>query len=274
LRPLAAVAGLTLAWGLFESQWVEGREVDVPVPGLPRSLDGFRILHLSDFHLGSFSLNGRALRKAIDWACGREVDVVAITGDLLSQPGGEALLRESIRRLQPRFGTYVVLGNHDVAVTRDPFSGAREIADLADAGAVVLRDGGALIEVGDVRVQLVGADVRTYLEGPRRRLDALADCAADLRILLHHFPQAAGRFARGPFQLVLAGHVHGGQICLPTPWGKVRFGEFRPPYPEGVFRLDGTTLVVSRGTGTAFVPFRFFARPEVTILRLRGGPTA
>jgi predicted MPP superfamily phosphohydrolase len=66
--------------------------------------------------------------------------------------------------------------------------------------------------------------------------------------------------------------VHGGQICFPTPWGKIRFGELRPPYPEGIFRLQGTTLFVSRGTGTAFVPFRFFARPEAVILHLRADP--
>jgi predicted MPP superfamily phosphohydrolase len=67
---------------------------------------------------------------------------------------------------------------------------------------------------------------------------------------------------------VLAGHTHGGQICLPYPGGKLRFGNLRPPYAEGVFELPGTTLVVSRGVGTTFVPLRFFARPEVTELIL------
>jgi predicted MPP superfamily phosphohydrolase len=70
---------------------------------------------------------------------------------------------------------------------------------------------------------------------------------------------------------VLAGHLHGGQICLPLPGGKLRFSSLGPPYPEGVFQLDGTTLVVSRGLGTTFVPFRFCSRPQAAVLVLRAG---
>jgi hypothetical protein len=90
-----------------------------------------------------------------------------------------------------------------------------------------------------------------------------------VRILLTHYPEIVDRLSPGAFPLVLAGHVHGGQICVPYPGGKLSFGDLRPRYMEGLFRLGGTTLVVSRGTGTAFVPFRFFARPEVAELVLR-----
>jgi predicted MPP superfamily phosphohydrolase len=81
------------------------------------------------------------------------------------------------------------------------------------------------------------------------------------------------RLVPGDYGLVLAGHIHGGQINLPTPWGTIRFGEFWPPprYPDGTFSFGRSTLVVSRGTGTAFVPFRFLARPEAAELVLRPG---
>ncbi len=269
VRPASAVVGLGLAWGLFEAQWVERRELDVPVPGLPAELEGFTILHLSDFHLGSLSLNARALRKAAGWAAGRRPDLVVVTGDLLSRDRGEQDLLSALACLRARHGVVAVLGNHDVAVTRDPFSGTRELQDLSASRATLLKDSALTLETRGLRVQVVGVDPRSYMSR-RARPERSADPAADLRILLSHFPRVVDRMEPGAYQVVLAGHVHGGQICLPTPFGKVRFADLRnSPYAEGVFTLPGTTLVVSRGTGTAFVPFRFFARPEVAELVLR-----
>ena len=84
----------------------------------------------------------------------------------------------------------------------------------------------------------------------------------------------------GSCSLVLAGHLHGGQICLPRPGGRIRLSHTEWRYLDGVHRVGGTTLVVSRGTGTTLVPFRLLARPEVSLLRLsaarpsRDTPTA
>jgi uncharacterized protein len=266
---VAAVgAAATLAWSLFESQWVDFVELNVPVPGLPPELDGFRILHLSDFHLGALGLNALALGRAISWAERRDPDVVVATGDLLTHPRGEATLRRSLARLRARYGMYAVLGNHDVAESRDPFSKASEITDLAEVGAVVLRDSSHSFEANGVRIQVAGVDPRSYMLG-NARPERLADPAARLRILLCHFPEVVDAVAPGRYALTLAGHLHGGQICVPYPGGKLRLSHVRGAYWEGVFRLDGKTLHVSRGVGTTFVPFRLFARPEVTELVLR-----
>jgi hypothetical protein len=242
--------------------------LEIVVPRLPIDLDGFRILHLSDFHLGMPSLNVRAFRKAVEWGAGQTPDLVAVTGDLVSRPRGEPALLELLPRVRSRHGTYAVLGNHDVAVTRDPFSGARELEDLARARAVLLRDDAVTLEVGASRVQLVGASPRAYMAGRARPAD-LADPAVGLRILLCHFPNVVDQLRPESFQLVLAGHHHGGQICLPAPGRRIPFAHPRARYPDGVFELEGTTLVVSRGLGTTFVPFRFFARPEAALLVLR-----
>jgi predicted MPP superfamily phosphohydrolase len=75
----------------------------------------------------------------------------------------------------------------------------------------------------------------------------------------------------GTCSLVLAGHLHGGQICLPRPGGRVRLSHIRWRYLDGVYRVGDTTLVVSRGTGTTLVPFRLLARPEASLLRLTAG---
>jgi predicted MPP superfamily phosphohydrolase len=236
----------------------------VPVDGLPPELDGFRILHISDFHLGTVSLNGRALAKAVDWATGRDLDLVAITGDLVSHRRGERTLGEALARLDARHGIYAVLGNHDIAETRDPFSRPADLSDLGD-GARLLEHASATLTVAGRSVQVVGADPRRF----REPLGELADPAADLRILLVHFPDAVSGLEPGDFQLTLAGHLHGGQICIPRPGGKVRLEHLRAPYWEGLFELPTGALHVSRGLGTSFVPFRFLARPDATVLTLR-----
>lgn len=260
---LAAVAGL--GWMLFEAQWVELLEREAAIPGLPPELDGLTVLHLSDFHLGTVSLNGRTLRKAVDWAESAPVDLVAITGDLVSRKRGERTLRAALERLRPRHGTYAVLGNHDVAATRDPFSRSADLTGLEEHGARLLEHDAVTFEVAGRTVQVAGAD-------PRRRRKGLRELAApeaDLRILLVHFPDDVRGLAPGDFHLILAGHLHGGQICIPMPRGKVRLEHLRAPYWEGLFELPAGALHVSRGLGTSFVPFRLLARPEATRLTLR-----
>jgi uncharacterized protein len=265
---LVAGAGLA-AWSLFESQWVEFREVDVPIGGLHRDLAGFRILHLSDFHLGTVSQNTRTLRKALDWAGGVEYDLALATGDLVSRRRGTPQLRAALRALAPRFGTYTVLGNHDIAETRDPFSEPGDPEAIGEAGAVLLSDSGKEIRAGEARVQIVGLSpesFRAYVPPGR-----LTDAGADLRILLCHFPDVLRSLNPGEFDLVLAGHLHGGQICIPIPGRKIRLEHLRAAHWEGLHETPVGLLHVSRGLGTSFVPFRFFARPEVTLLTLRLG---
>jgi predicted MPP superfamily phosphohydrolase len=261
-----SAAAVGAGWGLYEAQWVELNEIDVPLEGLAPELDGFRILHLSDFHLGTLSLNGRALERAVSWAEQDDLDVVVMTGDLLSRQRGEERLRNALRRLRARHGAYAILGNHDVDVTRDPFSRPTDASAVEEEGAVLLEDETVNLEVRGRRVQVVGVDPRGWQE---RRPERLADRSADLRILLSHFPDVVHRLVPGAFHLVLAGHLHGGQICLPTPRGKLRLEHLRAGYWEGLHRTPVATLHVSRGLGTSFVPFRFLARPEATKLILR-----
>jgi hypothetical protein len=262
----AGAAAVGVGWGLYEAQWVELNELDVPLVGLAPELDGFRILHLSDFHLGTLSLNARALERAVSWAEEDDLDLVAMTGDLLSAQRGEAKLRDALRRLRARHGIYAILGNHDVDVTRDPFSRPTDASAVEEEGALLLEDDTVRFDVRGRRIQIVGSDPRDW---KRRRPERLADPAADLRILLSHFPDVVHRLDPGSFHLVLAGHLHGGQICLPTPRGKLRLEHLRAGYWEGLHRTPAATLHVSRGLGTSFVPFRFLARPEATKLTLR-----
>ena len=263
---LGAAAGGALAWGWFEAGWVRLRTLELELQGLPEELVGMRIAHLSDFHLGLPSRGIRAVEAAVDWVAERRPDLVAVTGDLVSRPGAEPRLRELLGRLGASFS---VLGNHDVEHTRDPFSRAAGLGDLSPSRLLV--DEAVTLEIRGRRVQVVGVDPRAYRQ--RRSTPwKLADESADLRVLLCHFPYVLDFLSPGTFHLVLAGHMHDGQISLPLGrTRKFRFAHPRTRYATGVYDGSGGTMHVSPGLGTTFVPFRFFARPEATELVLQGG---
>jgi uncharacterized protein len=236
---------------------------ELTLPGLPAELDGLRVAHLSDFHLGVPSRGVRAVERAIDWVAERKPDFVCVTGDLLSRPRGEPQLLALLTKLPH---PYVVLGNHDLAISRDPFSRPVQLGRL-EHGTMLL-DASVIVDERGKRVELAGVDPRTWLE---KRSSNFGESDADLRILLCHFPRALETVPAGRWDLILAGHLHAGQIVLPYGFGKLLLAHPGARYPEGVFERNGTVLHVSPGLGTTFVPFRFFARPEATELVLRCG---
>ena len=271
-RRLAALGGAgaaLAAWGLFEAQWVEGRELEIGVPGLPAELDGLTILHLTDFHAGTPSLNVRAVRKAVEMGVRWQPDLVALTGDILSHARARNAVVSAMERLRPPLGIFAVLGNHDVGDTHDPFSRGIVIDEWGDAPVTLLRDRSAVVEWHGCEIELAGVDPRLYAEGRNRPPEQLFTRPGALRVLLSHFPEIPAEMPAGTCALSLCGHLHGGQICLPGPSGKVRLSHRSYRYDEGVFEEPETTVVVSRGLGTTLVPFRLFARPEVSLLRLR-----
>jgi predicted MPP superfamily phosphohydrolase len=256
---IACLAVACVGWAWFEAGWPRLRVLELAVTGLPAELDGMRIAHLSDFHLGVPSRGARAVRRGVDWAASLHADLVVITGDLVSRPSGEPLLRELVRKLDD---CYAILGNHDRAVSRDPFSKSVELRELEPA--TLLHDQGRMLDVRGRRVWVAGFDPRS-----RGREPDLSQ-PADLRVALSHFPSVLDRLPDGAFELVLAGHMHDGQICLPYPGGKIRLAHPRARYTHGVYRRGATVMHVSPGLGTTFLPLRFFARPEATELVLRG----
>src|SRR4029079_14262735 len=137
--------------------------------------------------------------------------------------------------------------------------------DQLDHGTLLV-DSAAVVDLRGRRVWRAGVAARSWMGKRRSNFD---DPGADLRILLCHFPEALRRVPEGRWDLILAGHLHAGQIVLPYGFGKVRLAHPRAPYSDGIYRRGRTVMHVSPGLGTTFVPFRFFARPEATELVLR-----
>jgi hypothetical protein len=260
-----SIAAAGLGWGWFEAGWVRLRELEVELPGLPPELEGLRIAHLSDFHLGVPSRGSHAVERAVDWAAERKPDFLVITGDLLTHPRGEQRLRDLVVRL-PR-PAFAVLGNHDVAISRDPQARASNLRELEPA--TLLLDDGVFLELRGKRVWIAGTHPRLILRGKRKVDPNSLSRDADLRILLCHYPRVFDRLEPGRFDLVLAGHMHDGQITVPYPGGKLRLAHPTARYQRGIYRSPAGVMHVSPGLGTTFVPFRFAARPEATELVLR-----
>lgn len=237
-------------------------EVAIPVPGLPRSLDGFTIVQLSDIHLGLF-VGEPEMRAAEDLVREARGDLVVMTGDLVDfDPRYAEHLGRLTRRLGPlaRHGVAAIPGNHDHFAGIDAALGALERGGarvLSNRGCVVGGPGGAFALLG---VDDVWARGRVPGGGPDLGR-ALADVPRDLpRVLLCHnpvfFPEAAGEVA-----LQLSGHTHGGQINL-----LVRPAELLLPhgYVAGLYQRGSSHLYVNRGFGTAGPPARVGAPPEVS----------
>jgi predicted MPP superfamily phosphohydrolase len=249
------------AWGWFEAGWVRLRELEVAVTELPPELDGLRIAHLSDFHLGVPSRGVRAVERAVAWVEERRPDLVVVTGDVLSRPRAEGQLRGFLERLGAPF---LVLGNHDFAWSRDPFSAPVDLGELDPAR--LLLDESVEVELRGVRVEIAGVDPRSWLG---HRSSGFRHSDAPFRILLCHFPRALDYVPAGRWSLILAGHMHAGQIVVPYGFGKLHLAHLGARYTDGVYRWGSTVMHVSPGLGTTFVPFRLFARPEATELVLR-----
>lgn len=252
--------GAAAAWGWFEAGWVRLQERELAVPRLPVELEGLRIGHLSDLHLGLPGRGAQATERAVEWMAARRPDLVALTGDLVSRERAVPRLRTLVERLgEP----WIVLGNHDHDWTRDPFSQRVVLDDLAPGR--VLKDESVEIELRGRRVEIAGVDPLTWM---RRERSSFPDSDADLRILLCHFPRVLEYVEPGRFHLILAGHLHAGQIVVPYGAGRLLLAHPGSAYSHGVYRRGDTVMYVSPGLGTTFVPFRFAARPEATELVL------
>ena len=241
---------------------------DVVIPGLPPELDGLRIAHLSDFHLGVPGRTTHSVERGVEWVERRQPDLTLVSGDLLTRTSGEETLR-ALLPLLPH--AYAILGNHDLAISRDPFVERTFLRDLSPVR--LLSDEGVIADVRGRRVYIAGADPRSKWAKSRPQLPDLAvgRDEADLRILIVHYPELVDTLPAGAFDLVVAGHMHDGQICVPFPGGKLRLAHLHARYTHGLYPTPAGVMHVSAGLGTTFVPFRFAARPEATELVLQGG---
>ena len=257
---LVAAPFVLSAYGAaYGSKRWEVRELSLP---FGRSL---RVVQLTDIHAGPYMTRGE-IRRYADRVMALRPDLFLLTGDFISNsmaffPG----CMEELTRVKPRYGTFAILGNHENWYGR-PGEFRRLFRRY---GVPLLVNAHRVIRTPEGPFAVAGIDDlhtgHPNLEAALRGLDP-----AIPTLLLSHrpeiFPQAA---AHGIF-LTLAGHYHGGQIKLTVAGVPLSLAHLRTPYPEGLYRIGGSRLYVSRGIGTTFTPVRLNVPPEITVLHLAG----
>lgn len=279
---------------LFEAQWLQVRRLRLELPGLPAGLDGIRILHMSDLHAGTPGPGSSAMEKSVEAAADLDPDLILFTGDITDKKKELEPHVDLLSRLEARHGKFAVLGNHDHGLRktilqdlamkllrRDGRRVAEEYGDEDVAATVgrcrrllrlasfeLLENECRLVEIAGARVQVCGIDDYQYGFGDLAAVRTRFDDTAGLRILLTHSPDAVADLGADDYKLVLAGHTHGGQICVPRPGGKILLSSSGSDFGDGIYQTGTVTMHVSRGVGTTLLPFRLLSRPEITLLEL------
>jgi predicted MPP superfamily phosphohydrolase len=271
LRTAATVAVaspmVAMTYGILVGRTDFGvREVELPIAGLHRDLEGLRILHLSDIHRGEF-LSARELERVIDMTHGLKPHLAIMTGDLISRPGDPMV--ECVRqlaRVKSDAGMFGCLGNHEMyAQVEDAVKveAARRGIPFLRTENRQLRFGNAVINIGGVDYQRSSAK-RDYLKGAEKLI-----VPGTLNVMLSHNPDTFPRAAEQGWDLTLAGHTHGGQVTFEIVEQTVNMARFFTPYVAGEYHLGNASCYVTRGIGTVGVPVRVGVPPEITLLRLR-----
>jgi uncharacterized protein len=236
----------------------------VPVEGLPASLHDFRIVQISDIHVGP-TIRGPYVEAIVEAVNRLEPDVIAITGDLVDGSVAELASQVApLARLEARHGVYFVTGNHEYYSGVTPW-----LVELRRMGIKVLHNEHVVITREGAKLVLAG--VPDYSAGhfdSAHRSDpqaALAGAPADaaVKILLAHQPRSAAAAAQAGFDLQLSGHTHGGQFM---PWNFLV--KLQQPFTAGLHKVGQLRVYVSRGTGYWGPPKRFGAPSEITEVRL------
>jgi len=252
----AAVAG-TGAYGfLYGRHELEVTRITVTVHGLPATLNGLRIGFLTDIHRSRW-VSHDDVTSAVGVLMAERPELIVLGGDYVTwgdrefvQPAADALAALSAPQ-----GVFGILGNHDDDHDMP--------AALARRGIQMLRDARTRVTIRNENVDIVGLRFWT-----KRQMDIapLVHDAAPTTILLAHDPRRLTEAAALNIPLVLSGHTHGGQVVLPVV-GALAAQKF--PVVAGIGRRERTTMFVSKGLGTVYVPVRVNCPPEVAVLTLQ-----
>jgi predicted MPP superfamily phosphohydrolase len=265
--PLFTVSLTSL--GLAQLRGFRLRRYELPVPGLPKALEGMTIAQVSDIHIGRFT-SGQVLAKIVETTNALRSDLVLLTGDLIDfalADLGTGI--DLVRKLQGRHGLFMIEGNHDLIENGREFE-----RRVRQAGIPLLLNESAIVDVRGYPVELLGVRwehapkplreeriagaVRKVLQG--RQPDAFP-------ILLSHHPHSFDAAAEAGLPLTLSGHTHGGQLMLTEQLG---FGPAMFRYWSGLYSKGNSRLIVSNGVGNWF-PVRINAPAEIVHVTLRNG---
>ncbi len=255
----------------IESGLLEINRFQIQHPLIPNSFDGVTIVQFSDTHLG-FQYTLSQLKKLIAKINSLKPDLVFFTGDLMDAPNqykNRKQIAPVLAKLSAPLGKYCIYGNHDHGgYGSDLYKNIMQDAEFTllknEAKRIQQVDGSGIYIIGIDDAMLGRPDLAAASKQVPRNVFAL---------LLSHAPDLADTAATYPIHWQLSGHSHGGQVKIPF-FGALVTPPYARKYPEGLYsigKFSPLKLYVNRGLGTTRLPFRFMAKPELTIFTLKSG---
>jgi len=249
----------------FNPKNIDLVEIDIELNDLSWNFNNFRILNLTDIHLGQW-INPEYLDELIDYVNTLNIDLITLTGDYFSYviEGYEESLENSLKKLDAPYGKVGVLGNHDHWMSSDKIREIFKNSDIIDLSNDVI----TLEKDGD-RINICGVDSCTVCADDLDKV--IAKMPKNIpNILLAHEPDFAKESSQtNLFDLQISGHSHGGQFIIP----KFETTPFRGPnstkYPVGLYKVGNMIQYTSKGLGTNSFRVRINCKPEITIITLK-----
>lgn len=248
--------------------WIEIVEVEIPLTNLPTAFDGFRLVHISDIHAGTWVTKER-LQMVLDRVRNVPKDALAFTGDLVSYhyESWEDALIQAFQSLRKDSEVYAVLGNHDHWSDNNLIEKI-----LTNGGVTLLNNDIAILDIKDQKLVIAGVDdlweQKDDLTLVLNKIDSLGLTDTCVVLLAHEPDFALKAGPTGRFCLQISGHSHGGQFILPWIGPVARIpGSLR--YYLGLKKAEDMWVYTNRGLGTSTVPLRINCRPEITVYTLK-----
>lgn len=260
LRKLAGDLSKVAKYAIDEATSLSLERVEITLPRLPKKLDGFKIIHLSDIHHSPFT-SFEHIARTVKIANRLRPDMFVLTGDYVSHETSYIKpVADLMGELKSEFGTYACLGNHDHWTDPDLV-----VKSFRQAGVKMLVNEGIRFEANGASFWVAGVD--DHMVGKTDLPAALKGSFPDeMKLLLAHNPIIFRRSVRAGIDLTLSGHTHGGQVRVRDAQKRLIR---RRKLSNGLHHRKDSQIYITRGIGTVVLPVRYQCPPEITLLELR-----
>lgn len=272
---LLAIASILFLIRLYiDNEILEINSFEISSEKIPTQFNGFKILHLSDLHDKSYGSNNSKLLEKIDKI---SPDIIVLTGDMVSANDKDYnIFFNFIDNISSKYETFYIYGNHEESLKYSKKEVINEY--LSKSGVKLLSNDNVTLYKDDAKVNIYGImpDINYYRKQKEYKVttDFVRETLNDINlneynILLSHSPKYFEVYADYGFDLVLSGHIHGGLIRLPIIGGVFSpDNELFPKYDSGLFKINSSNLIVSRGLSRGTTGFRLFNKPEMVVITL------
>ena len=270
---LILIIGLTIAYGFFiEPKLITVKEQKITINNWPDNFNGFKIVHISDIHYGRM-FNEESLKRLVNSINEQKPDIVVLTGDLIDKDTNMTTnmankISEFLNKIEATSGKYAINGNNDLKfdewtniITNGGFK------DLNNTYDTIYKDGYSNIFIVGASTTEDKLSINDKLKTSIDYLNSFEKDGPIYKILLLHEPDVIDDMSVNPFDLILAGHSHAGQVRLPFI-GAIILPDGAKKYYDSHYKIENSDLYISNGLGVSNYNFRLFNTPSYNVYRL------